>query len=403
MRPKLVAIHHSAATGGGGRSLVDLVRGTTENFEVVAYVPESATHLASQIQDAGAIVKTFPDRMPKVPYYSGGAHLWHPRIWFYSCRVPWHLRAWGERLVDERPDVVVANSGVISWLALVAPRTSVSVLMVRETMRGSRRRISNRVLSRIRKNFDLVVYLSNFDQMSDALSGVETMVVPDASPNLMDTCWSKSAARAALGIDERVFAPLYVGGSNALKGADIFCDAVAQLQRPVHAKFAGEPPRAPANLRGHIRRRRFDRKVLKASARTSDRQDIEFVGVVQEPEVLFAAADVIVCPITQPHQLRPAYEAGFARKPVIASRFPHLAQCIADEKNGLTFTPDSATELASCMERLARDPNLASALGEGNHDHAMTVHDHATVYGRFSQKLLELTAKRATSDREEAR
>ena len=78
-----------------------------------------------------------------------------------------------------------------------------------------------------------------------------------------------------------------------------------------------------------------------------------------ELAVLYAAADALVFASRFEGQGRVAYEALACGTPVVGSRRPPITDMVIDGETGFTADPDSATEVAAAMERIA-----AGALSE---------------------------------------
>ena len=79
--------------------------------------------------------------------------------------------------------------------------------------------------------------------------------------------------------------------------------------------------------------------------------------------VPFAACDILIFPMKEPHQARPAFEIGVQQKPVIITDFPNIHELVKDGVNGLTFDPDNAEALAQAILILKSDKELLKRLG----------------------------------------
>lgn len=63
------------------------------------------------------------------------------------------------------------------------------------------------------------------------------------------------------------------------------------------------------------------------------------------------ACDAVVFPCHNPHQARPIYEAGIAKKPIIISDFPNYSEFV-DDTNAWLFPADDSQKLADCIENV---------------------------------------------------
>ena len=99
-----------------------------------------------------------------------------------------------------------------------------------------------------------------------------------------------------------------------------------------------------------------------------------YPGEQFEPEVLYAASDIVVLPATGAISPLPLLRAGRCGLPVVASDSPAFRQYLRHEVNGLLFSPNRHTPgdrsrqrirpLASAIVRLLEDRGLARRLGE---------------------------------------
>lgn len=86
-------------------------------------------------------------------------------------------------------------------------------------------------------------------------------------------------------------------------------------------------------------------------------------GVAESFDDLLAAADVLVAPADDPqgsHYLLMAMAAGL---PVVASDTPQHRRVLTNNECGLLYLSDEADEARALMERLFKQPSLASILG----------------------------------------
>jgi len=99
-----------------------------------------------------------------------------------------------------------------------------------------------------------------------------------------------------------------------------------------------------------------------------------YPGEKYEPEVLYAAADVLALPGTGPVSPVPLLRAGRVSLPVVASDSPYFRRYLKHEENALLFAPNAYSTgnrtsrrirpLAGAIARLLDDGNLAGELGE---------------------------------------
>lgn len=400
-KPRALIVHHSGLIGGAGRSLIDLCEGIAHEFDVTAMLPSNPPDLAQELLRLGIKHETFSVRMGKVPYYSGGENILHPRFWFYVMAIAVQWRFWRAEIRRRDPDVIIANSSVISWIGYVCGRHT-SVLMVRETLRGRPGGVINRLLRRSRRRFDRVAYLSDHDRVRDGLVGAQTVIVRDAvHPRDYEDLTGAASAQSQLGLEPGYTHVLFMGGANRLKGMDVAVRALnftASVDiRLIVAGRRPEQQRFFSTGRLFDSRVRFDRKILEEIRKHGLQSRVALLGTHTDVRPLLSACDFLVFPMNQPHQARPAFEIGFQRKPVVATKFDNISECVADDVNGLLFPRGDARALAHCFDRLAADAALRQRLGQSNFEHAMEYHQLDKVYRAFAADLLEILDHPPTS------
>jgi glycosyltransferase involved in cell wall biosynthesis len=144
---------------------------------------------------------------------------------------------------------------------------------------------------------------------------------------------------------------LFVGQLFAYKGIPELLAATDTLHaRGIQANLAFIGPHTPFS-------RRFFRR--------QSRPWLRVLGPVSQQEKWDAleAANVVCLPSRHEAFGRVFLEAWSKGKPVIGGRIPAIADVIDHERSGLLVKPGSAAELSDALERLLRDPALATALG----------------------------------------
>jgi glycosyltransferase involved in cell wall biosynthesis len=94
------------------------------------------------------------------------------------------------------------------------------------------------------------------------------------------------------------------------------------------------------------------------------------------------AAQIVCVPSRNESFGRVFVEAWSKGKPVIGARIPAVEEVIRDGITGLLVEPGSAPSLASALERLLRDRELAARLGEQGRRAAATEFSWARVVAR---------------------
>jgi glycosyltransferase involved in cell wall biosynthesis len=153
--------------------------------------------------------------------------------------------------------------------------------------------------------------------------------------------------------DSGVFTLALFGRFHRQKGHAVLLHALKLLDGqapPVRAFLFGEGP---------------DAAVLKhMAAELGIAEQVHFMGVVDNPIKAMAGMDAIVLPSLWEGMPNAVLEAMAAGKPVVASRIAGIDELVQDGITGLLCGPGNAEELAAALLRLARDRQLACAMGQ---------------------------------------
>ena len=147
----------------------------------------------------------------------------------------------------------------------------------------------------------------------------------------------------------------FIGSLLPHKGLHVLLEAMRLLPAasPIRVRIFGKSPNGETQYVTNLRSRaRYDEKV--SFCGTFDNEKL--------PQVL-DELDVLVIPSLW-HENMPlvSLSAQAAGCPIIASDIGGLSDIIAHGKNGLLFTPGSASELARAIRRLLSEPDLLRAL-----------------------------------------
>lgn len=179
---------------------------------------------------------------------------------------------------------------------------------------------------------------------------------------------------------------VFLGRITPLKGLDWLLRSLQQVQLPVHLDIAGE-----GYKEGEMRQ-------LAQQLGLSDR--VTFHGWVNPEQVnhLIRSARALIFPsIWHEPGGTVAFEAMANSRAVIMSQVGGMPEVVLDGFNGLLVEPNSTSQLAASVERLATDWFLAKQLGETGYKMAT---EEFTLENHFYQ-LMQLY-QQAIQDRQNA-
>ncbi len=383
MKKRILLIHHSGLLGGAGVSLYHTWIALKEKFDVMCYIPSNPPDLLDFLTEKGLRPKTFPFRLARLTYYSGGNHPLSLRFWYNAVPIVFQIAFWKRVINAERPDIVLVNSKVLCWMS-VAFKGVKSICFVRETIPGSPKNLMNLIMKSLLERFDGVAFLSEYDRQQTGLRRARAVVSPDfLDIQEYSAKTTRQEACRSLGISSDTFNVLYVGGLNKVKGIEVLLRATRILKeeniRVIIAGYSGDEIQetlAHNIIKGFRNRRvkRFEKRIISYIVENELQDKISFVGIQKDMARTYSACDVLVFPMINPHQARPAFEVGIQRKPVIITDFPNIMEYIKNGINGLVFKPSDAKSLAEAILMLKKDKGLMSQLGNNNYMHTVRYH-----------------------------
>jgi glycosyltransferase involved in cell wall biosynthesis len=152
------------------------------------------------------------------------------------------------------------------------------------------------------------------------------------------------------------------------KGIDVLVDACAAMTEPVRLEVFGEGSQ----------RRALERRAAGL------RVDARFHGDVADVRERLGDIDVLASPSHAENLPFAVLEAMAHALPVVATRTGGVPELVADGETGLLVEPGDAAALAAALDRLARAPALADAMGRAGGRRARHAFSEARTAPRFA-------------------
>jgi glycosyltransferase involved in cell wall biosynthesis len=342
---KLVLAESGTAIGGTERVVWELAtRLPRARYEVEVWLsPDPGVDtLASSLEEREIVVRRVPEVTSR----------WDLRTMLSTWRL----------LRRVRPDLLHVHHvwpAADRYLASIADAAGVKHLVITEHIVGESHSAGQRALKRRELDgADAVTAVSAAVAESlradYGLDPVRVKVVPNGAdpPDEQGERAAMRRYRESLGAG--MLRPLWVcvGRLERQKGQDVLLEALAMLrQRGIDfvCAFAGD-----GSTRAALEARR-EALGLGAHAR--------FLGQVEDPGPLLAAADAVVLPSRWEGLPLVVLEALARGRPVVASGVGGIPEVIEDGVEGRLVPPDDATALAAALEDCFRRSDVAQSMG----------------------------------------
>jgi glycosyltransferase involved in cell wall biosynthesis len=188
--------------------------------------------------------------------------------------------------------------------------------------------------------------VSDFEIQEKKISVIRNIPRSFGDPSLADVQDFKEKA----GLKKGDFVVAGIGRLHPEKGFDVFLSAMTMLS-------------SDDNIKAVLVGKGNQEDVLKQYA-LQNGISVFFADEMNEVELMYRSADVIVIPSRQESAGLVAIEAGFFQKPVIASSVGGLTETIKHEVTGLSVESENASTLAKAIQRLYMNRQLSQTLGE---------------------------------------
>jgi glycosyltransferase involved in cell wall biosynthesis len=389
-RKKVLYIHHGKGLGGAPLSLLYLI----EALDKQKYEPSVLFLYDSEIialyRQKGITVHG-PTHTNDFPHTKIWWHRWYHVHHFFVAvasfikTVFFTAPAWYGRI---NPDIVHLNtSSLIAW-GVVAYRLNIPVVWhIREPLAdgyiGLRRLCIKKIIARCATT---IVPISRHDA-APWKELAKTQVVYNA----VKEDFFNPAQAVAHSSDHRPTI-LFLGGLNEEKGTlNILKAFVCMRSRVPHAQlwiagYFDTTLHTPFSFSYYRPQERYKRAVLKMIEQCGDA--VTLLGAIREVPTVMALSDVVVFPATVGHFARPVIEAGFMKKPVVASACAPLDELIVHEKTGFLIDAQDIQGWVDILERLCTDKSLNESMGAAAYHYCRDRFDLSQQVGEI-EKLYE--------------
>ncbi len=389
---KIMFIHHSGLIGGAGVSLINTIKALEKDgHEIVLCLPPDPNDMVLLSEEHGIHPIICERRIGAMTYVSGIDGIFSLRFWYRIALIVRQYRKWNQRINHINPDVVIVNSKILCWMSLLhSVRKRKSVCFVRETMKGEKKNLVNRVISKYLEHFSKVVFLSEYDKELEQLKVADTAVIHNYVSDMRERTQEELIEQEKKwNLTPGSFRILYVGGVSKMKGFHMAVLTTLFMGKDVDLIVAGSSYEDAEDI-GNAEAVQFARQ-MKAYIEEKDcLHQIHVIGKQRDMSLCYKACDVLMFPMQSPHQARPVFEAGYYGKPVVISDFENIREFVKDGYNGFTATATSIEDFAEKLMRLKRDVLLRKKMGENNRINTKEKHSKDVIQNQIKEMIREL-------------
>lgn len=395
---KLLFIHHSSIIGGAGISGLNVLKSLdATKFSVKVYLPFQEDNSIAALYDSNGFETIQAKNSPIIfSHFSGGEKsVISPFFWKNIYELTKDRSKIKQLLINEEPDVVVLNSMTLFWIAPLAKKRNIRVLLFfRETYGIGFLGLRNAIIRLyLRHYIDKISFISDYENALTPKEEQYKNTIYNAIDGSKFSDLNKLQCRNDLNLNQDEFHILYVGGLISYKGPLILLQALKELAiyNNIHLLFLGFSEDQLAN---HASKLSFFKKVrsilgldyrkkcLDFIENNNLRDKISFISHVSDTSKFFKASDCVAIPMTRPHQARPIFEAGFAKTPVVVSDFKQI-RSLYDDDSVYFFETQNAQSLFKSIEDVYLD--RVKAENKVNNNYKITVERHSL--DKFSNEI----------------
>lgn len=153
---------------------------------------------------------------------------------------------------------------------------------------------------------------------------------------------------------------LFLGGFSEEKGIRIIIDVFEKLLQHI--------PSAQLLVAGGYHSSKKLTLLIEKKLNGLNNNNIKIMGAIHAIPEAMAASNVIVFPATIGHFARPIIEAGFMKKPVVASDLAPLNELVIDKETGFLISPYNINAWVDILVLLLRDHSFNQKVGQAAYE-----------------------------------
>lgn len=374
---KIMLVHHCGLLGGGTLSSFDVVNMLTQcghSVKLALINPSESIIEICKRQSIDYITDT--PHIVALTYHNASSSFIHALVKYYMSRK--NISKWKYFLNKYRMDYLLLNSSAMAPLLKIAKELNIPCgCFIRETKRLH----GNSFLLKLQHNMlsfaDKLFFLTEYDKKEwNCVCRDRQYVVPDVLDKNMFKYSALSIKQLRLenGVPEDSFCVLYLGGISRVKGSLDILESMNRIissnNKNIHLIILGNKAEhflscGLMTMIKHFHEIKYVRKCYKLIAELGS--NVKNPGLVSNVGEWYQMCDIVVFPVKNVHQARPAYEAGFYSKPIVLPAYPNFNEIVIHNVNGLMYEIGSVDDLADSILALFADRKKCFDIGCQNY------------------------------------
>jgi len=399
-KKKILFIHHSAEIGGAGISglyLLDVLKNA--GYEIVVYCKTVKGNIADMyIQNGYKVIKAGSSPVQF-------KHCVGSELFFFSIR---SIKNIIDIIRDKKnivttiskvqPDTVIVNSMTLFWIGKIAKRFNLeTICFFRETYVKGMTGLRNMFIKRNLNNyFDKISFISNYELNQNKNIKSIKRTIYNMVEVRKNNKYSKEEIKKKYGFEESDFLILYIGGLSKLKGANVVLKALKKIndekiklvfvddKKEIEVKKWNQCFSIVEKFR-YILNLDFTNWCMRFIIKNNLKSRIILLPKINNLTSLFKACDILVCPMTKPHQSRPLFEAGYFKVPVAITDFENTRE-FTNNENCYLFENGDYNRLSEIIKSIHLNRDEAKKKIIRNYQTTMKYHSPVL----FKKRVLEI-------------
>lgn len=364
---KILFFHHNTISVGAGLSALQILTNiSSKEYSICVCLPSCDGDLSGKLASLNIKIRTDFKRPYSYLHVSGYHYPAISKAHVHNLIQIKEFRKTARKVInEEKPDFVIVNSLTLFWIGKEAKQCLNNVVTIcfdRETyykgIFGVRMGYIKRELN---KYFDKIAFLSYYDMKQTGDLKQKYVRITDKVDLDLYAQLDQGECRKVLGLPEKDKLVLFTGGMSKLKGITTVLRSLNWVRdgiKIIILQYQDEEKKR-SNFVAKIKKKlsgdcsEWCERYIKRNNLSSK---LILYGRTDRVALFFTACDAVIFPSTEPHQARPVFEAGAAKKPIIITNFENTSEFV-DNNNSWLVENSNSEQLAETINAVCTGSN----------------------------------------------